>query len=83
MNIRIKNILILLLSVTITYSCNNSESNNYMSVSGKIDGLRKGKLYLQQFVDSVFISIDSTEINTSLNGITNNPLVLSKTSYAA
>ena len=63
MNIRIKNILILLLSVTITYSCNNSESNNYMSVSGKIDGLRKGKLYLQQFVDSVFISIDSTEIN--------------------
>tara|TARA_B100001245_G_scaffold187959_1_gene146081 strand:- start:172 stop:792 length:621 start_codon:yes stop_codon:yes gene_type:complete len=34
-----------------------------MSVSGKIDGLRKGKLYLQQFVDSVFISIDSTEIN--------------------
>ena len=63
MNIRIKNILILLLSVTITYSCNNSESNNYMSVSGKIDGLRKGKLYLQQFVDSVFISIDSTEVN--------------------
>ena len=63
MNIRIKNILILLLSVTITYSCNNSESNNYMSVSGKIDGLRKGKLYLQQFVDSVFISIDSTVVN--------------------
>ncbi len=29
----------------------------------KIDGLRKGKLYLQQFVDSVFISIDSTEVN--------------------
>ena len=63
MNIRIKNILILLLSVTITYSCNNSESNNYMSVSGKIDGLRKGKLYLQQFVDSVFVSIDSTVVN--------------------
>ncbi len=63
MNIRIKNILFFLLSVTITYSCNNSESNNYMSVSGKIDGLRKGKLYLQQFVDSVFISIDSTKVN--------------------
>ena len=39
MNIRIKNILILLLSVTITYSCNNSESNNYMSVSGKIESI--------------------------------------------
>jgi hypothetical protein len=34
-----------------------------MLVNGKIDGLRKGKLYLQQFVDSVFISIDSTEVN--------------------
>jgi len=34
-----------------------------MSINGKIDGLRKGKLYLQQFVDSVFISIDSTEVN--------------------
>ena len=63
MNNRINKILLLLLSITITYSCNNSESNNYMSVSGKIDGLRKGKLYLQQFVDSVFISIDSTEVN--------------------
>ena len=63
MNNRINKILLLLLSITITYSCNNSEPNNYMSVSGKIDGLRKGKLYLQQFVDSVFISIDSTEVN--------------------
>jgi len=34
-----------------------------MSVNGKIDGLRKGDLYLQKFVDSVFISIDSTEVN--------------------
>tara|TARA_B100000902_G_C27225581_1_gene872021 strand:+ start:764 stop:1384 length:621 start_codon:yes stop_codon:yes gene_type:complete len=34
-----------------------------MSINGKIDGLRKGKLYLQQFVDSVFVSIDSTEVN--------------------
>ena len=63
MNNRINKILLLLLSITITYSCNNSESNNYMSVSGKIDGLRKGKLYLQQFVDSVFVSIDSTVVN--------------------
>jgi hypothetical protein len=34
-----------------------------MLVNGKIDGLRKGKLYLQQFVDSVFVSIDSTVVN--------------------
>jgi len=63
MNNLINKILLLLLSITIIYGCNNSESNNYMLVNGKIDGLRKGKLYLQQFVDSVFVSIDSTEVN--------------------
>ena len=59
----INKILPLLLSITIIYSCNNSESKDYMSVVGKIDGLRKGKLYLQKFVDSIFISIDSTQVN--------------------
>ena len=63
MNNLINKILLLLLSITIIYGCNNSESNNYMLVNGKIDGLRKGKLYLQQFVDSVFVSIDSTVVN--------------------
>ena len=59
----INKILILLLSITIIYSCNNRESKNYMSVIGKIDGLRKGSLFLQKFVDSAFISIDSTKVN--------------------
>lgn len=63
MNNQINKILLIVLSITIIYGCNNSESNNYMLVSGKIDGLRKGKLYLQQFVDSVFVSIDSTVVN--------------------
>lgn len=59
----INKILLLLLSITIIYSCNNRESKNYMSVIGKIDGLRKGSLFLQKFVDSTFISIDSTMVN--------------------
>jgi len=59
----INKILPLLLSITIIYSCNNSKSKDYMSVVGNIDGLRKGNLYLQEFVDSIFISIDSTQVN--------------------
>jgi len=59
----INKILFILVSISIIYGCDNSKSNNYMSINGKIDGLRKGKLYLQQFVDSVFVSIDSTEVN--------------------
>ena len=59
----INKILLLLLSITIIYSCNNRESKNYMSVIGKIDGLRKGSLFIQEFVDTTFISIDSTMVN--------------------
>ena len=34
-----------------------------MLVSGKVEGLRKGKLYLQKMEDSLIISIDSITIN--------------------
>ncbi len=67
-------ILTLLLSITIIISCNNDESNNYMSVVGKIDGLRKGSLYLQKFIDSTFISIDSTNVNNDFEFNLGTPL---------
>ena len=56
-------ISLVLFSIIIIQSCNSNTSDNFMSVNGKIDGLRKGDLYLQKFVDSVFISIDSTKVN--------------------
>ena len=56
-------ISLVLFSIIIIQSCNSNTSDNFMLVNGKIDGLRKGSLYLQKFVDSVFISIDSTKVN--------------------
>ena len=34
-----------------------------MHVSGKIDGLRKGTLYLQKVLDSTLVDVDSLVIN--------------------
>ena len=33
-----------------------------MRISGKVDGLRKGTLYLQKMVDTILVSVDSVTI---------------------
>jgi hypothetical protein len=43
-------------------SCSNSNSNNF-SVSGTIDGVKVGKIYLQRLQDSVLIDVDSALFN--------------------
>jgi len=42
------------------FSC--SEKKN-MTVTGSINGLQKGKLYLQRFNDTLFVNVDSVELN--------------------
>ena len=42
-------ISIFLFSIIIIQSCNSKKSENFMLLNGKIDGLRKGTLYLQKF----------------------------------
>ena len=41
--------------------CCNSDQNN-MIVSGNVDGLRKGTIYLQKEIDSTIVSLDSLKI---------------------
>ncbi|MFQ3335092.1 MAG: hypothetical protein ACI87X_000711 [Candidatus Arcticimaribacter sp.] len=48
--------LLLLLSLLI--SC-GTPSKKAMNITGTIDGLRKGTLYLQKFLDTTLVSIDS------------------------
>ena len=40
-----------------------SSNRNKMIVTGNIDGLKKGKVYLQQQQDSIIVSLDSININ--------------------
>lgn len=43
-------------------SC-GGDTENTMTVTGKVKGLKKGTLYLQNFKDSTLVTIDSLEVN--------------------
>ena len=49
----------------LTYSCSTNETK--MIVSGNIDGLKKGTLYLQEQQDSIIVSIDSVFVEGNSN----------------
>ena len=55
-----KTILFITIVVLALHSCSRNE--NVMVVSGNIDGLKKGWLYLQRMEDSVLTTVDSLEI---------------------
>ena len=55
-----KKLVVLALVLTATF-CSSPVKKNMM-VNGKIDGLRKGMLYLQKMEDTLLISVDSVEI---------------------
>ena len=65
-----------LISLTLFIICCNSDQNN-MIVSGNVDGLRKGTIYLQKEIDSTIVSLDSLKIrgnsNFKLNTIIDEP----------
>ncbi|WP_298367836.1 DUF4369 domain-containing protein [uncultured Lutibacter sp.] len=63
-----KKIVGLLIIVTILASCGNNKSGN-MKVNGNIDGLKKGTLYLQKYVDTLLVSVDSVSVNGESNFI--------------
>ena len=49
----------------LTFSCSTNETK--MIVSGNIDGLKKGTLYLQKQQDSIIVSIDSILVEGNSN----------------
>ena len=51
---------IILIIATLIISCSSNENN--MNVSGNIDGLKKGTLYLQAETDSLVINLDSVNL---------------------
>jgi hypothetical protein len=61
-----KTLLIPLILGLLLMSCQPTKTNSegtLMIVKGQIEGLRKGKLYLQKIEDSLLVSVDSTLIN--------------------
>ena len=55
-----------LILVLIFINCRQSkinENRNLMIVKGKIEGLRKGKLFLQKIEDTLLVNVDSVQIS--------------------
>ena len=73
-----------LISLTLFIICCNSNPNQ-MIVTGNVDGLRKGTIYLQKQLDSTIISLDSTKIkgnsNFKLNTVIDEPDIYYPVSY--
>ena len=57
-----KKIISCVVLIAFLFSCTKDKKGN-MLVKGSIDGLKKGTVYLQKIKDSVFVSVDSVEIN--------------------
>lgn len=60
---KMKNVLFTLVTSVFLFSCGDRITENTMTVSGTIKGLKKGTLYLQNIPDSTLTTIDSLQIN--------------------
>ncbi|MEK9603583.1 MAG: DUF4369 domain-containing protein [Flavobacteriaceae bacterium] len=58
-------IVLLFLSVFIGCDTHSKPSENTMVLKGKVEGLRKGTLYLQKIEDSLLVNVDSILVNGS------------------
>ena len=53
--------IVFLLSALALVSCSETEEKNTMVIKGNIDGLKKGRIFLQQYNDGKIINLDSVE----------------------
>ncbi|WP_298951609.1 DUF4369 domain-containing protein [uncultured Nonlabens sp.] len=53
-----KKVFFILIAIIFTASCNDSNSSNF-SVSGTVDGIKVGKIFLQRLQDSTLVNVDS------------------------
>lgn len=63
-----KKLIPLFIIVSILVSCGKSHEGS-MLIKGNIDGLKKGTLYLQKYVDTVLTAVDSIKLNGKSNFI--------------
>ena len=61
-----KKLLPLFIVLSLVISCGKSHQGT-MLVKGNIDGLKKGTIYLQKYVDTLLVSVDSIQLNGESN----------------
>ena len=60
-----KKFTLLLLVLLVLAACSNEEKN--LTITGKVQGLKKGTLYLQKIEDTSLVTIDSVKMNGAEN----------------
>ncbi|WP_127845056.1 DUF4369 domain-containing protein [Psychroflexus aestuariivivens] len=60
-----KNIFCFVCIAALLFACQSEKTN--LTINGEIEGLKKGKLYLQKVVDTNLVDIDSIEISGESN----------------
>jgi len=58
-----KKILFISTMLAVLISCGSSDTENTMTVTGNVKGLKKGTLYLQHIPDSTLVTLDSLEVD--------------------
>lgn len=61
-----KKLIPFILVISLVISCGKSHQGT-MTVQGNIDGLKKGTVYLQKYVDTLLVAVDSIELNGESN----------------
>lgn len=60
-----RSFLLLLLAASTLISCSSDKSTSNLRLSGNIQGLKKGKLYLQKLSDTTLVNLDSIILHGS------------------
>lgn len=60
-----KKISLLIVAVCCLFACSKEESN--LTINGRVQGLKKGTLYLQKIEDTSLVTLDSVVVNGSPN----------------
>ena len=58
-----RNLIITILSCAVIVSCGPKDTENTMTVTGNVKGLKKGTLYLQHIPDTTLVVIDSLKVD--------------------
>lgn len=62
-----RKILFISTILTVLISCGGGDTENTMTVTGNVKGLKKGTLYLQHIPDSTLVTIDSLQVEGNGN----------------
>lgn len=77
-----KKLLPLLIVLSLVISCGKSHQGT-MLVKGNIDGLKKGTIYLQKYVDTLLVSVDSIQLDGDSNFILADDIISPEIYYLA